>query len=106
MWNPKVSVIIAVVALAFLAFFQFKASSKSDLDDPLNPEQIKKRRENLDRILGLAQSRPRLTNDDVQKALSVSDATATRYLSYLVDLGKLVMVGERGQQVYYQLPPH
>ena len=59
----------------------------------------------MDRILELAQSRPRLTNDDVQKALAVSDAAAARYLSYLVDLGKLIMVGERGQQVYYRLPP-
>ena len=81
-----------------------KVQNGNDLDDPLNPEQIKKRRENLDKIIALAEKRPRITNDDVQKALGVSDATATRYLTYLVDLGKLTRVGERGQQVYYQLP--
>ena|SRR3989344_2637121 len=109
MWAPKISVAIAIVALLVLGVYRLILDSRFRGNDmrgnPLNPEQIKKRRENLDRILELAQSRPRLTNDDVQKALAVSDAAAARYLSYLVDLGKLIMVGERGQQVYYRLPP-
>lgn len=75
----------------------------TDLDDPLNPEQIKSRRENLDKIIALAGKTSRITNHDVQSALGISDATTTRYLKYLVDLGKLIRLGERGQQVYYQI---
>jgi Fic family protein len=82
-----------------------KGQSTNDLDDPLNPEQIKKRRENLDKIMKLAETQTRIMNKDVERFLNVSDATATRYLSYLTDLGKLIRVGERGQDVYYQLPP-
>ena len=70
----------------------------------LNHEQIAKRKENLDKIMALAQKEQRITNDSVQKALGVSDATATRYLEYLVNLGKLTRMGERGQSVYYQIP--
>ncbi len=71
--------------------------------NPINPEQIQKRRENLDKILGLAQTKPKISNSDVQALLGVSDPTATRYLEYLVNLGKLTRVGERGQGVYYKI---
>jgi len=95
-----------LVVAYFIFLLMKKVSINDDLQgNPLNPEVIAKRRENLDKIMALAAKQPRITNDDVQKALGISDATATRYLGYLVDLGKLVKVGERGQQVYYQLPP-
>ena len=100
--------IILGLALASLVWLRILMRKKLDTDlegNPLLPEAIAKRRENLNKILEMANNLTRLTNDDVQKALGVSDATATRYLTYLTDLGKLVMVGERGQRVYYQLPP-
>lgn len=102
--DPKISAGLAVIGLLFLGFYE-KSSPKqdSDLADPLNPEQIARRRANLDKIMELAKANPRLTNNDVQKVLKVSDATATRYLQYLEDLGKLVQMGERGQQVYYKI---
>ena len=47
----------------------------------------------LDKIIQLAQKKQTLTNDDVQKLLRVSDATATRYLVKLVEQGRLMRVG-------------
>ena len=41
----------------------------------------------------LAQKKKFITNDDVQKLLYVSDATATRYLVKLVQQGRLVRAG-------------
>ena len=47
----------------------------------------------LDKIIQLAQKKQIITNDDVQKLLRVSDATATRYLVKLVEQGRLARVG-------------
>ena len=72
-----------------------------------------RKRKKLEKILGLARQKTaanaaagagqagqgKITNNDVQKLLRVSDATATRYLSQLVKEGKLRRVGtpERAQ---------
>src|SRR3990167_8300309 len=47
----------------------------------------------LDKIIQLAQKKQNITNDDVQKLLRVSDATATRYLVKLVQRGRITRVG-------------
>lgn len=47
----------------------------------------------LEKIIQLAQKKQTITNDDVQKLLRVSDATATRYLVKLVQQGHLARVG-------------
>lgn len=47
----------------------------------------------LDKIIQLAQKKQIITNDDVQKLLYVSDATATRYLVKLVQQGRLTRIG-------------
>ena len=47
----------------------------------------------LEKIVVLAQKKKMITNDDVQKLLYVSDATATRYLVKLVQQGRLARAG-------------
>jgi len=47
----------------------------------------------LDKLAEFAQKKGIITNDDVQKLLRVSDATATRYLVKLVEQGRLTRVG-------------
>lgn len=42
-----------------------------------------------------------VTNDDVQRALGVSDTTATDYLSALEARGRIRQVGTAGRPVYY-----
>ena len=44
---------------------------------------------------------PQVTNDEVEKLLHVSDATATRYLSALEKEGKIQQVGKTGKAVQY-----
>ena len=44
----------------------------------------------------------RLTNDDVQKLLLVSDSTATRYLDELEKDGQIKQVGLAGHYVRYE----
>lgn len=51
-----------------------------------------RRQRKLEKILELARQKGGLANQDVEKLLRVSDATATRYLSALVKASKLKMV--------------
>ena len=68
-----------------------------------------RKRKKLDKILEFldakakngSTSSPRVTNDEVEKLLHVSDATATRYLSALEKEGKIQQVGKTGKAVEY-----
>ena len=43
----------------------------------------------------------KITNDEVEKFLHISDATAGRYLSILVKEGKIKQTGKTGKSVFY-----
>ena len=60
-----------------------------------------RKRKKLDRILTLFLKKSQITNDDVEKLLRVSDATAGRYLSILEKEGKIKRHGKTGQGVMY-----
>lgn len=55
------------------------------------------------KILELLQKQETITNNDVEKMLGVSDATATNYLQELEDENKIDQIGERGRFVSYRL---
>ena len=65
-----------------------------------NAIQFRKRKK-LDRIMTLFEKRTSITNDEVEKFLHVSDATATRYLSILEKEGKIQQIGRTGKGVSY-----
>lgn len=65
-----------------------------------NAMQFRKRKK-LEKILGLLEKRTSITNDEVEKLLHVSDATATRYLSTLEKEGKIKQTGKTGKSVSY-----
>ncbi|MBU1102779.1 DUF977 family protein [Patescibacteria group bacterium] len=56
--------------------------------------------ESKNRIIILLQEKGRVTNDDVQKELEVSDATATRYLDDLEKDGKIIQQGSQKGTFY------
>src|SRR3989338_4113869 len=53
----------------------------------------------LEKILEALTVKCKITNDEVEKLLHVSDATATRYLSALEKEGKIQQVGKTGKAV-------
>ena len=55
----------------------------------------------LDKIMTLFLKNSKITNDEVEKFLHVSDATATRYLSQLEKEGKIKQSGKTGKGVSY-----
>lgn len=64
----------------------------------------KKVEESKKKVLqALEQGRGKITNDEVQKLLGVSDATAERYLNELEKQGKIKQIGKTGQSVYYEI---
>lgn len=65
-----------------------------------NAIQFRKRKK-LDKIMTMFLKKSKITNDEVEKFLHVSDATATRYLSQLKKEGKIKQVGKTGHAVSY-----
>ena len=55
----------------------------------------------LDKIMVVLSKKSKISNDDVQKLLYVSDATATRYLNILEQQGKIKQIGRTGKSVFY-----
>jgi len=60
-----------------------------------------RREKKLMKILNLFAKQTEITNDEVEKLLHVSDATASRYLHELVKRGKVNQVGTTGRGVTY-----
>lgn len=60
-----------------------------------------RKRKKLDKIMTLFLNKSKITNDEVEKFLHVSDATATRYLSQLEKEGKIKQTGKTGHSVFY-----
>jgi ribosomal protein S25 len=60
-----------------------------------------RKQKKLAKILELLDAKRKITNDEVEKLLHVSDATATRYLSELEKQGKIKQVGKTGKAVEY-----
>mgnify|MGYP001557787354 CR=1 FL=1 len=61
-----------------------------------------RKRKKRDKIMQALNTKNKITNDEVEKLLHVSDATATRYLSALEKEGKIKQVGKTGTGVVYQ----
>ena len=60
-----------------------------------------RKRVKLARIMTLFAKRTNITNDEVEKFLHVSDATATRYLQILEKENKIQQTGKTGKGVSY-----
>ena len=82
-------------------------NSKSSLARQLlisarNAIQFRKRKK-LNKVMSLFLKHSKITNDEVEKFLHVSDATATRYLSILEKENKIKQVGKTGKGVSYSI---
>jgi len=59
-------------------------------------------RQRLAKIMDVLNEKASITNDEVEKLLRVSDATATRYLEQLEKEGRVVQIGKTGRGVLYR----
>jgi hypothetical protein len=60
-----------------------------------------RKRKKLDKVMTLFLKKQKITNDEVEKFLHVSDATATRYLNTLEKENKIKQNGKTGKSVFY-----
>ena len=60
-----------------------------------------RKRKKLDKVMTLFLEKQKITNDEVEKLLHVSDATAERYLNILEKENKIKQVGKTGHAVSY-----
>ena len=67
-----------------------------------NETRQEKKREKIDEIMNLFAEKQTVTNDEVEKLLHVSDATATRYLDELEKERKIKQVGKTGKHTHYE----
>lgn len=77
-----------------------KSKARELLIKARNAIQSRKRKK-LDKVMTLFLKHSKITNDEVEKFMHVSDATATRYLSQLEKEGKIKQTGKTGKSVFY-----
>jgi len=99
--DPLLGLFFLVLTVTFLLFWHRheERGALGHFSEIHSAEKL----ENLMRALELARSKGEISNNDVEKALGVSDATAERYLNDLERRGHLVQVGRAGRNVMYRV---
>ena len=92
--------VLATVALAGIALGMYLARrSKTGFISG----QMETKTENKKKIINFVQAHEKIQNNDVEKLVGVSNATAERYLDELEKEGKLTQHGSIGQNVFYTI---
>ena len=94
--------IVIIMVLIGVGFGYWIGRKKVGGFGTVNEEREKKKAEALAKVRELFQRQAEATNDDVQKLLGVSDATATNYLSELEGESFIVQIGREGRFVKYR----
>jgi len=93
--EPKLEKVISVPVIVSNKNKIFELLAKAK-----NAIQFRKRKK-LDKVMSLFLKKSKITNDEVEKFLHISDATATRYLSQLKKEGQIKQNGKTGKSVFY-----
>lgn len=87
--------------LFFLFFLFFLATLKSVDKGELIERQAQEKAEHKQKIIEFFEGKEKVSNNDIEKLLGVSDATAERYLNELEKEGVLRQKGE-SKGIYYE----
>ena len=98
--EPKQPEPIPEVIPAMVVIPKSKTLARELLVKARNMIQLRKRKK-LDKVMTLFLKKQKITNDEVEKFMHISDATATRYLSELEKEGKIKQTGKTGKSVFY-----
>lgn len=97
--NPTLIILITLIILAIL-LWSYRSHTNINLPDA---ERKRLKAQHKKEIMTLFSAHgARITNDDVQKLVNVSDATATRYLDELEQERLITQVGKEGKYTYYE----
>jgi len=97
-------IIALIVGFGFGWFLKPKTTEKVvEKDVGFISESVEKKEENLAKARAYIRGKEKITNDELQKALGVSDATIVRYLNDLESEGLIKQVGKTGKYTYYEV---
>ena len=103
LWIILISLLFITGIGAIIIIARQQASSDGpDHKYKVSP-QIREKRENLTAILEYLKTHDRVSNNEVERLLGVSDATAERYLDELQKAEFIEQVGDSGRGVYYTI---
>lgn len=100
-----IALIIGII-IGFLLARIFKSSKTTQEKDTRiikKSEKEKQKHKNINAVLSYLTEHEEISNNDIEKLLNVSDATATRYLDELESQGRIEQHGEKGRFVTYRL---
>ena len=86
--------IIYIIIALLVGYLIGRYTTKSD--------NLPEKEERLQQTLDLLDKQDQITNNEVEKLLGISDASAERYLNELEKRGKLVQIGKTGTKVSYR----
>lgn len=90
--------IILILLIIILILLELGRVKKTAIYQSAKRRGVEEKKE---KILDLFKDKNKITNNDVEELLGVSDASATNYLQELEDEGKIRQVGKTGRSVYY-----
>jgi DNA-binding transcriptional ArsR family regulator len=94
--------VLAVIGIVHTIQMRRAGTSKNPLE-AFTKKQQQEKEERKEKIVTALQERGKITNDEVEELLGVSDATATRYFDELEQEGKIEQIGREGRSVHYKL---
>jgi Fic family protein len=92
------AILLALLAIAILVIWYLLVNRNKP-----RTWQTQGKQENKEKVLALFARQEAVSNNDVEKLLGVSDATATRYLSELEREGRVQQIGTTGRGVEYKI---
>ncbi|MFC1623503.1 winged helix-turn-helix transcriptional regulator [Patescibacteria group bacterium] len=104
--NLTILILVGIAGIIIGSYFSYTdrmRTGRGTNAESLIFGQTKKKQENKSKILEFLRNNKRIANNDVEKLLKVSDATATRYLNELEKEQKIKQIGTVGHAVYYRL---
>lgn len=114
--NTLISILGGVVAGLIIGFFLWRDGKKTGSlmsecctsdsrmtgGSDLISEKEAEKAANLEKVKALILNQTKITNEEVQDLLSVSSATAERYLDEIESAGIIRQVGKTGVKTYYE----
>lgn len=97
-----VALFLGVIIGGAIVYFLKRHSKLSSLSAYTEDQQSKKQFRK-EKILEIIREKGSVTNNDIETALGVSDASATNYLQELEREGLIEQIGERGRFVSYKV---
>jgi len=94
---------VGIVVGYFLALPKLRAKAGLALGRGAVGRRQAKRDANIDKLKDYLRGKEKVTNDEVEKFLGVSDSTATRYMDELESEGFVEQIGSKGRHVYYKI---